>query len=158
MEILDSHISTHDERYQANYAHNTALANELRERLALVAQGGGEKYQQRHREQGKLFVRDRIDKLLDPGSLALTTLSAGLNGNWIMGYASRLVIADHDTFWKITSPAGRIEVDLKRVSEELGNEVSMSQWLVILSTFVGRVITEPDRFILTSEVTQIHRD
>ena len=69
-----------------------------------------------------------------------------------------LVIADHDTFWKITSPAGRIEVDLARVSEELGSEVSMAQWLVILSTFVGRVITEPNRFILTSEVTQIHRD
>ncbi|MBX9609473.1 MAG: MmoB/DmpM family protein [Gammaproteobacteria bacterium] len=69
-----------------------------------------------------------------------------------------LVIADHATFWKITSPEGRIEVDLKRVSEELGSEVNMAQWLVILSTFVGRVITEPDRFILTSEVTQIHRD
>lgn len=69
-----------------------------------------------------------------------------------------LVIADHDTFWKITSPQGRIEVDLKRVGEELGSEVNMANWLVILSTYVGRVITEPDRFILTSDITQIHRD
>jgi acetyl-CoA carboxylase carboxyltransferase component len=78
MEVLDSQLSTHDERYKANYAHNKALAQELRERLALVAQGGGEKYQQRHREQGKLFVRDRIDKLLDPGSafLELSPLAA----------------------------------------------------------------------------------
>jgi acetyl-CoA carboxylase carboxyltransferase component len=78
MEVLDSQLSTHDERYQANYAHNKALAQELRERLALAAQGGGEKYQQRHREQGKLFVRDRIDKLLDPGSafLELSPLAA----------------------------------------------------------------------------------
>lgn len=30
--------------------------------------GGGEQAQQRHAEQGKLFVRERIDKLLDPGS------------------------------------------------------------------------------------------
>ncbi len=44
------------------------LAAELRERLAQVRQGGGAKYQQRHREQGKLFVRDRIDRLIDPGS------------------------------------------------------------------------------------------
>ena len=33
-------------------------------------------------------------QLLDPGTLALTTLSAGLIGTWIMTYASRLVIAD----------------------------------------------------------------
>jgi hypothetical protein len=33
-------------------------------------------------------------KLLDPGTLVLTTLSAGLTGSWIMGYASQLVIAD----------------------------------------------------------------
>ena len=33
-------------------------------------------------------------QLLDPGTLALTTLSAGLTGSWIMGYASRLVIGD----------------------------------------------------------------
>ncbi|MEK7328439.1 MAG: carboxyl transferase domain-containing protein, partial [Chloroflexota bacterium] len=31
-------------------------------------QGGGEKYQRRHEAQGKLFVRERIDKLLDPNS------------------------------------------------------------------------------------------
>lgn len=68
-----------------------------------------------------------------------------------------LLIADHGTFWKITSSAGRIEVDLNRVAEELGSELSMAQWLVILSTYVGRVITEPEKFILTSDVTQLHR-
>lgn len=68
-----------------------------------------------------------------------------------------LVVADHGTYWKITSGSGRIEVDLKQVAEELGNELSMSQWLGIMSTYVGRVLTEPDKFILTSDVTQIHR-
>lgn len=33
-------------------------------------------------------------QLLDSGTLALTTLSAGLKGSWIAGYASRLVVAD----------------------------------------------------------------
>ena len=37
------------------------LAAELRQRLDLVKQGGGKKYRQRHEEQGKLFVRERID-------------------------------------------------------------------------------------------------
>ena len=69
----------------------------------------------------------------------------------------QLVVADHGTYWKISSASGRIEVDLKRVAEELGNELSMSQWLGIMSTYVGRVLTEPDKFILTSDVTQIHR-
>ena len=42
------------------------------------AQGGGPKYLQRHREQGKLPVRERIDRLLDPGSpfLELSPLAA----------------------------------------------------------------------------------
>jgi len=68
MEILETHIHSQDESFKRNTAHNQGLAAELRERLALVRQGGGEKYQQRHREQGKLFVRDRIDRLIDPGS------------------------------------------------------------------------------------------
>ncbi len=68
-----------------------------------------------------------------------------------------LVVADHGTYWKLTAPGGRIEVDLNKVAEELGAELSMSQWLVIMSTYVGRVMTEPDKFILTSDVTQMHR-
>jgi 3-methylcrotonyl-CoA carboxylase beta subunit len=44
------------------------LANELRERLAQVRLGGDEKARARHVSRGKLLVRDRIDRLLDPGS------------------------------------------------------------------------------------------
>ena len=68
-----------------------------------------------------------------------------------------LVVTDHDTFWKITSPKGHIDVDLRKVSEELGNEISMSQWLVIMSSYIGRVKTDPYTFTLTSDVTEIHR-
>jgi acetyl-CoA carboxylase carboxyltransferase component len=75
---LESHVDTNDETFRLNAEHNRALAQELRERLGLVRQGGGEKYRQRHKEQGKLFVRDRIDRLLDPGSpfLELSALAA----------------------------------------------------------------------------------
>ncbi len=68
MDILESQLNPHDEQFQRNAAHNRALVEELRARLALVRQGGGDKARQRHLEQGKLFVRDRIDRLLDPGS------------------------------------------------------------------------------------------
>jgi 3-methylcrotonyl-CoA carboxylase beta subunit len=78
MEVLDSHLDPQDPQFQANAAHNRALAEQLRGRLAQIRGGGGELAQQRHREQGKLFVRERIDKLLDPGSpfLELSPLAA----------------------------------------------------------------------------------
>jgi 3-methylcrotonyl-CoA carboxylase beta subunit len=44
------------------------LADELRDRLAQVRLGGDEKARARHVARGKLLVRDRIDRLLDPGS------------------------------------------------------------------------------------------
>src|SRR3954451_16832580 len=54
------------------------LAAELRERLAEVRRGGDEKARARHVERGKLLARDRVDRLLDPGSpfLELSPLAA----------------------------------------------------------------------------------
>ena len=71
MDILESRYKANDERTQKYETHNKQLVYELREVLAKVRQGGGEKYQTRHEEQGKLFVRDRMDKLLDSGSAFL---------------------------------------------------------------------------------------
>ena len=68
METLESRIDPQSPQFQQNAAHNRALTGELRERLAQARSGGGELAQKRHSEQGKIFVRDRIDKLLDPGS------------------------------------------------------------------------------------------
>ncbi|GAB4454957.1 MAG: propionyl-CoA carboxylase [Anaerolineales bacterium] len=78
MEPLTTSINPTSHAFKANAAHHRALANELRERLAEVRKGGGEKYRKRHEEQGKLFVRDRIERLLDPGSpfLELCPLAA----------------------------------------------------------------------------------
>jgi len=78
MEILPTHLAPHSEEFGQNAAHHRALAKELKERLARVRQGGGEKYRKRHEEQGKLFVRERIERLLDPGSpfLELSALAA----------------------------------------------------------------------------------
>src|SRR5436305_4943883 len=54
------------------------LVGELRERTASVAAGGGEKATERHRSRGKLTARERIDRLMDPGSafLELNALAA----------------------------------------------------------------------------------
>jgi acetyl-CoA carboxylase carboxyltransferase component len=78
MEILESQIDPQSPEFLENAAHHRALAADLRAALALARQGGGEKAQRRHAEQGKLFVRTRIDRLLDPGApfLELSPLAA----------------------------------------------------------------------------------
>jgi len=54
------------------------LVVDLRERLATARLGGSEKSRQRHVDRGKLLARDRVDRLLDPGSpfLELSPLAA----------------------------------------------------------------------------------
>jgi acetyl-CoA carboxylase carboxyltransferase component len=78
MDRLDTHIRSNSPEFQDNQARMTRLVTELRGRLEQTRQGGGERYLQRHREQGKLPVRERIETLLDPGSpfLELSPLAA----------------------------------------------------------------------------------
>jgi 3-methylcrotonyl-CoA carboxylase beta subunit len=54
------------------------LVDELRERLARVREGGSPAARDKHTARGKLLVRDRVDRLLDPGSpfLELSPLAA----------------------------------------------------------------------------------
>ena len=78
MQIIASRIRTDSPEFKANQERMTALVTELRDRLAHAREGGGARYLQRHREQGKLPVRERIDLLLDEGSpfLELSALAA----------------------------------------------------------------------------------
>jgi 3-methylcrotonyl-CoA carboxylase beta subunit len=78
MDRFESHIATSSDEFKANHARMTALVQEYRERLAVARQGGGPKYLQRHRDQGKLPARERIARLLDSGSpfLELSPLAA----------------------------------------------------------------------------------
>jgi acetyl-CoA carboxylase carboxyltransferase component len=47
------------------------LVTELRERTAQAARGGDERAVERHRSRGKLLARERIERLLDPGTAFL---------------------------------------------------------------------------------------
>jgi acetyl-CoA carboxylase carboxyltransferase component len=78
MDRLESRVDPSSEEFRQNHERMSTLVTQLRERTALAGQGGGEKYIQRHREQGKLPARDRVGKLLDPGSpfLELSPLAA----------------------------------------------------------------------------------
>ncbi len=60
------------------------LVAELREKLERVRRGGSESARRKHTDRGKLLVRDRVDRLLDPGSpfLELSPLAAyGMYGD-----------------------------------------------------------------------------
>jgi 3-methylcrotonyl-CoA carboxylase beta subunit/propionyl-CoA carboxylase len=68
MQILESLINKNSATFKANHERMQQLVGELRARIAEVREGGGPKYVQRHREQGKLTVRERISRLLDPSA------------------------------------------------------------------------------------------
>src|SRR5687768_499847 len=78
MDRFQTRIRPDSPEFQKNRDRLLALVAELKSRSDLVRQGGGERYVQRHRSQGKLPVRERIDKLLDAGSpfLELSALAA----------------------------------------------------------------------------------
>src|SRR5687767_6149899 len=78
MDVLETRIDPSGPDFQTNRDRMRALVAEYRERLAAVREGGGAKYVERHRQQGKLPVRERIAKLIDPGSafLELSPLAA----------------------------------------------------------------------------------
>jgi acetyl-CoA carboxylase carboxyltransferase component len=78
VDLLRSSIDPHSADFAANDSHHRGLAETLRRDLARNREGGGPRYRQRHEEQGKLFVRERIDRLLDAGApfLELSPLAA----------------------------------------------------------------------------------
>src|SRR5687767_1993196 len=78
MQKLESQIRANSPEFLENRERMTRLVAELGERLERTRQGGGERYLQRHRDQGKLPARERIEGLLDPGSsfLELSPLAA----------------------------------------------------------------------------------
>src|SRR5712692_5003144 len=78
MDTLRTRVDTSDPTFKSNRDRLQQLVTELRSHVSRAREGGGAKYVERHREQGKLPVRDRIDRLLDPGSpfLELSPLAA----------------------------------------------------------------------------------
>ncbi|SNS17482.1 3-methylcrotonyl-CoA carboxylase beta subunit [Sphingomonas laterariae] len=65
---LSTAIDVASEAFAANATHNRALADELRARVSAAALGGSESSRSRHTARGKLLPRDRVERLLDPGS------------------------------------------------------------------------------------------
>jgi acetyl-CoA carboxylase carboxyltransferase component len=76
--VLTSQLDRDAGEFALRQERMAELVAELRERTALVATGGGEKATERHRSRGKLPARERVDRLVDPGTafLELNALAA----------------------------------------------------------------------------------
>ena len=62
-----SRLDVRSEQYRANRHGMGALLDEIQAANREALAGGGDKYVQRHRDRGKYLVRERIEKLVDPG-------------------------------------------------------------------------------------------
>jgi len=86
MDAIRSRTDPASPQFKSNADHHRKLAAQLRERLGQVRRGGPESAVATQRKRGKLLPRERIDKLIDPGSpfLELSPLAAwGLHENEI---------------------------------------------------------------------------
>src|SRR6478672_11422194 len=77
--VLTTKLDRESAEAKARFARNKALSNELRAKVAEAALGGSEKHRERHVSRGKLLPRERVERLLDPGSpfLEIGQLAAG---------------------------------------------------------------------------------
>ena len=97
---MDGSVNTGSEEFQKNKAAMDSVVGEVNAVMETIVQGGGERAKDRHQSRGKLFVRDRIAKLLDPGSPFLELSQA----------------AGHEMYGKDNIPAGGIVTGIGRVS------------------------------------------
>jgi 3-methylcrotonyl-CoA carboxylase beta subunit len=78
MSTLNSQVQPQSPEFKANAEHHTKLFQELKQKLETARMGGGPELKKKHESRGKLFVRDRIQQLIDPGTpfLELSPLAA----------------------------------------------------------------------------------
>ena len=78
MPRITSKINTKSQAFNDNAAHMKAQVDDLKDTIAKIKLGGGEKSNKRHTDRGKLLPRDRINALLDEGApfLEISQLAA----------------------------------------------------------------------------------
>lgn len=78
MPAIESRVNPRSQEFQDNARVMRTLIDDLRARIAQTAQGGGETARARHLARGKLLPRERVERLLDPGTpfLELSPLAA----------------------------------------------------------------------------------
>ncbi len=80
MTTINSKINTRSEDFKQNEAQMQSLVDDLRDKMASIAEGGGEERQQKHLSRGKLLPRERVRRLLDVGTPFLELSQLAANG------------------------------------------------------------------------------
>jgi acetyl-CoA carboxylase carboxyltransferase component len=75
---IESKVDTQSQEYKENFENMKKVVAAYKERLAMIQQGGPEKYRQLHKSRNKLLVRERLEKLFDRNTpfLELSSLAA----------------------------------------------------------------------------------
>jgi 3-methylcrotonyl-CoA carboxylase beta subunit len=78
MTFVDTKLNPRSVEFQANADSMRVLVNDLHAQVAAVAEGGGANARAKHTGRGKLLPRERVERLLDPGTpfLELAPLAA----------------------------------------------------------------------------------
>src|SRR3569623_160185 len=79
MKRIESKLNTASADFQANAAHNRKLAGDFKEKQRKARFDRPERDIERLKSQNKMFVRDRLDQLLDPGTPFMELSSLGAN-------------------------------------------------------------------------------
>src|SRR5215467_1098246 len=78
MPVLESKLNPRSDEFRTASDAMRALVQDLKGKVAKIAEGGGEGARKKHAARGKLLPRDRVQLLLDPGTpfLELSQLAA----------------------------------------------------------------------------------
>lgn len=78
MPKLSTSVKPESAAFKANQAAMLELVSDLKEKVAKIALGGSESSRERHLSRGKLLPRERVERLLDPGTpfLELSQMAA----------------------------------------------------------------------------------
>src|SRR6185503_2110902 len=80
MAKLASTVDTQGQEFRANASAMRALVKQLEERRAEAALGGPQRSRERHTSRGKLLPRERVLRLIDPGTPFLELSPLAANG------------------------------------------------------------------------------
>lgn len=68
MPQIESKLNPRSEEFQHNRDAMQRIVDDLREKVAAIAEGGGQAAREKHVARGKLLPRERVQMLLDPGT------------------------------------------------------------------------------------------
>ena len=68
MPKLSTKINPDSPAFRDNAVHMRALVDDLREKVGVISRGGSDRARDKHLARGKLLPRERVERLLDPGT------------------------------------------------------------------------------------------